>query len=309
MFGLSLDAVDFKRRGFRGASPSVREHLERSAGAFLTGYHLALEVETIEALGLELNQTELPLRGFAYEGAAMGLALIDFLSPGRRCRIQEFLQGPGGAHAYMVHVGIGWVWARIPVGFRRRRQKLDPLLGWLAIDGWGFHEGFFHWPKYITGGRVPKRFNACERHVFDQGLGRSFWFVDGANAELIAQTISGFPAGRQPDLWSGIGLAAAYAGGIDEPSLRLLREKAGPLLPHLAQGAAFAAKARLRAGNMNDYTDLAAKTLCGLRAECAARVTDDALENLPTNSDAPPYEIWRRRIQDQFAPTLKLRES
>ena len=83
----------------------------------------------------------------------------------------------------MVHVGVGWVWARVPFGFRRRQRRLDPLLGWLAFDGWGFHEGFFHWPKYIAGQPAPKKLKGYERRVFDQGLGRSFWFVNGGNIE------------------------------------------------------------------------------------------------------------------------------
>ena len=54
--------------------------------------------------------------------------------------------------------------------------------------------------------------------MFDQGLGRSFWFVNGGNPELIAQTIHSFPDSRQADFWSGIGLAAMD----DQPSGKLL---------------------------------------------------------------------------------------
>jgi hypothetical protein len=203
----------------------------------------------------------------------------------------------------MIHVGIGWRWARLPFGFRRVQKKLDPLLGWLAFDGWGFHEGFFHWPKYIAGQPVPKKLSGYERRVFDQGLGRSFWFVNGGNLELVAQTLSNFSADRQADLWSGIGLAVTYAGIVSETALGELREQAGSFQPQLAQGAAFAAKARQRAGNPTDYTNLATKVLCGLPAEKAARVTDAALDNLSADADVPAYEIWRRRIQNQFLST------
>jgi hypothetical protein len=139
-----------------------------------------------------------------------------------------------------------------------------------------------------------------EQRVFDQGFGRSLWFVNGGNVELISKTISVFPPSRQPDLWSGIGLAATYAGTISEASLDQLREKSGLFKPQLAQGAAFAAKARQRAGNLTDYTGLAARILCGLSADAAAKLTDEALENLSPGSDVPAYEIWRRRIQYHF---------
>ena len=306
VFGLSPEAVDFQQRGFRGASVGLRNRLEQVGGAFLAGYHLALESDSPEELSAKLTEVELERRGFAFEGAAMGLALLDFLTPWRRDRISQFLQKTGNSHAYMIHVGVGWVWARAPFGFRRAQKKLDPLLGWLAFDGWGFHEGFFHWPKYIGGQPAPKKLSGYERRVFDQGLGRSFWFVNGGNIELVAQTISNFSAERQADLWSGIGLAVTYAGIVSEAALAELRDKAGTFQPQLAQGAAFAAKARQRAGNLTDYNGLATKILCGLSAENAARITDAALENLPADSDVPAYEIWRRRIQNHFSPTPQL---
>jgi hypothetical protein len=209
----------------------------------------------------------------------------------------------------MIHVGIGWVWARMPFGFRHRQIKLDSLLGWLAFDGWGFHEGFFHWPKYIGGQPAPKKFCGYQRRVFDQGLGRSFWFVNGGNIELIAQTLANFPAARQPDLWSGIGLAATYAGIINETSLGELHETAGKFQPQLAQGAAFAAKARQRAGNATEYTSLATRIICGLSATEAARITDEALNNLPADANVPAFEIWRCRIQNYFTNSRHLRKA
>jgi hypothetical protein len=309
VFGLSEEAVDFQLRGFRGASVFLRNRLENVGGAFLAGYHLALESDSPEDLGSRLTEVELERRGFAFEGAAMGLALLDFLTPWRRDRISKFLRGAGDSYAYMIHVGVGWVWARMPFGFRRWQRRHDSLLGWLAFDGWGFHEGFFHWPKYIAGQPPPKKLKGYERRVFDQGLGRSFWFVNGGNIELIVQTISNFSADRQSDLWSGIGLAATYAGIISEASLDELREKSGSFQSQLAQGAAFAAKARQRAGNLTDYTNLATKILCGLTAADAARLTDAALENVPADADVPAYEIWRRRIQNHFLQTRQLQKA
>lgn len=302
LLGLASQETSCERRGFRVATEPMRSRLEEVGAVFLRGYHAALEQAAAEPLVQELNATPLELRGFAFEGAAMGLALLDRLTPWNHMRFKSFLNSAGDAHAYMVHVGAGWVWARIPFGFRRAQKQLDPLLGWLALDGWGFHDGFFHWPKYIAGQPAPQKLSGYERRVFDQGLGRSLWFVNGGNGELIARTISQFSAVRQSDLWSGIGLAATYAGIVSEASLSELRANAGSFQPQLAQGAAFAAKARQRAGNLTAYTTLATGILCGLCADEAARVTDAALENLPADNAEPAYEIWRRRIQNHFAP-------
>src|SRR5207249_3735899 len=113
-------------------------------------------------------------------------------------------------------------------------------------------------------------------------------------------TLGEFSAERQADLWSGIGLAAVYAGIAGEEVLENLREAAGERRAELAQGAAFAAKARQRAGNLTPYTDLAAKALCDLPALEAARLCDRTLEYLPVNAIQPAYEIWRQRIQGYF---------
>lgn len=309
LFSLSAGETKYARRGFHGATGDLQIRLEQIGAAFLYGYNVALEHDAEAELAPILNSMELELRGFAFEGAAMGLALLDYLTPWRRTRVNEFLGGVGDAHAYMVHVGTGWVWARMPVNFRRSQARLDPVLGWLAFDGWGFHEGFFHWPKYITGRSVSHKLSGYERRAFDQGLGRSFWFVNGGNVELIAQTVSNFSADRQSDLWSGIGLGATYAGIISETSLGELRVKANSFRPQLAQGAAFAAKARQRAGNLTDYTNLATGALCSMSALDAARLCDQTLENLPANADPPAFEIWRRRIQNHFAPNHQPQEA
>lgn len=278
----------------------MRERLEQIGRAFTQGYHAALEDDKFEALVPKLDGVDLEFRGFAFEGAAMALALLDYITPWRRNRVQSFLNGPGDAHAYMIHVGVGWVLARLPLNIERAKARLEPLLGWLVIDGYGFHEGFFRWPRYLGGQMAPGRLQGYSRRVFDQGLGRSFWFVNGADPDLVSEMIAGFPVERQSDLWSGIGLACAYAGGAGEAGLRKLKALAGHCQPQLAQGAAFAAKARQRANNLAAPTELACEILCAISAPEAAYITDAALENLPAGGSEAAYEIWRRRVQEKF---------
>jgi hypothetical protein len=323
----------------------MRKRVERVGAVFTLGYHSALEIPRLEDLIEKLEGVELEWRGFAYEGAAMGLALLDHLTPWQPSRIAEFLKGAGDRHAYMLHVGVGWVWARLPFFVSRRERGLDPLLRWLAFDGWGFHEGFFHWPDYVAGRRWPRKIRTTgprdhgtmdqavgdkvttlkgynvkdgaretgqggvatvvpgyEMRAFDQGLGRSFWFVNGGNPAWIEKTMDVFPEERRRDLWSGIGLAAVYAGEVEETTLEELVQVADGFRPELAQGACFAAKARERAGNLTEYTEMAAQVLCGMSAVEAARLTDSTLENLPAigNAGEPGYEVWRKRIRGRF---------
>jgi hypothetical protein len=301
---ISLEETTFARRGFNDSDAVVRERLECVGRAFLHGYHEALKDDDAQTLAERLNTWNGELRGFAFEGASMGLTLLDHLSPRRKNRFRIFLDGPATAHSYMVHVGVGWAIARLP--WLRRKidvvlAHFDPLLRWLTVDGYGFHEGYFHWPRSVEGQKSPTRLSAYALRVFDQGLGRSLWFVDGADAHRIPVTIGKFAPSRQADLWSGVGLACAYAGGVDRNDIEALQRGAGSYRPQLAQGAAFAAKARQRAGNPSEHTELACRTLCRLSADEAATITDAALEDLPADGREPAYEVWRKRIQATFA--------
>ncbi|BAY91348.1 MULTISPECIES: DUF1702 family protein [unclassified Tolypothrix] len=300
IFGISLKETTFAQRCFHQGDARSQQRLEQIGEIFLFGYHTALRYDRSEVLAHQLNQVELELRGFAFEGAAMGLALQDALIPWRRNRLHNFLAGPGAAHVYMVHVGVGWVLARLHQRVKPFLQRLDPLLGWLTVDGYGFHEGYFHWQWAVAEQIVPNRLSGYACRVFDQGLGRSLWFIDGGDVARIPVTISQFPTARQADLWSGVGLACAYAGGVERAGIEALRQSAGIYLPCIAQGAVFAAKARQNAGNSSEYTEIACEVLCDCSANAAAKIADIALEQLPIGTE-PAYEIWRRRIQAQFA--------
>jgi hypothetical protein len=180
-------------------------------------------------------------------------------------------------------------------------SDFDPLLKWLIIDGYGFHEGYFRPRKSFHSQIAPARLSGYALNAFTQGLGRSLWFVEGADAEQISETIGNFPAARRGDLWSGIGLACAYAGGVEAAEIERVKREAGNFLPHLAQGATFAAKTRQRAENPSENTELACRVICGCSAEEAAALTDKHLENLPPDEAVTAYGTWRRRIQREFA--------
>jgi len=304
LFGLSTREVTFEKRGFRqDAEPAIRARIEGIGLTFLGGYHAALEESTLAGLVRRLEGVEAVNQGFAFEGAAMSLTLLDVLLPGRARRLDAFLAGPGGAHAYMAHVGAGWAMARLPFGIGRLSRRLDPLIGWLAFDGWGFHQGYFHHRRSMAGPReVPRGVRGYARQAFDQGLGRSMWFVHAAHVVRIPAAIAEFPASRRADLWAGVGLASTYAGGIGREALEALFAAAGACQPQLAQGAAFAAEARRRAGNPTPEAELACRLYWGLSQEDAAEATlrlrPDPTE--PGPDGTPAYELWRRRLQQSW---------
>jgi hypothetical protein len=123
------------------------------------------------------------------------------------------------------------------------------------------------------------------------------WFVCGADVERIGATIGRFSSERRADLWSGVGLACAYAGGVERADVERLRLLAGEHAAPLAQGAAFAAVARQRAGNPAEHTEVACAVLCGCSAARATAVIDEAQAALPERGAEPSYEVLRRRVQ------------
>jgi enediyne biosynthesis protein E3 len=301
VFGISLQETSFARREFRGGRVDLQSRLENIGQIFLQGYHAALRDDTPKELATQLKTIDPEFQGFGFEGAAMALTLLDYLTPWQRSRFQSFLSGSGADHTYMMHVGSGWVLARLRSRVERPLKQLDPLLGWLAVDGYGFHEGYFHWQKYVENHVLPTQISDYALRVFDQGLGRSLWFVDGADVARIPKTIATFPMHRRADLWSGVGLACAYAGAVERPAVEALRTSSGAFQPCLAQGAAFAAKTRQRAGNPAAHTETACQVLCEISARNAAEITDVALDGLPFDTAIPAYEIWRQRIQQRFS--------
>jgi hypothetical protein len=105
--------------------------------------------------------------GFSYEGAAMGLALLDWLTPWNRHRVADFLNGVGDPHAYMVHVGAGWVLALVPGSVDKFMARFDPLLRWLIVITVSTKRSAF-----LAGEPIPKRLQGYARRVFDQGFRR-----------------------------------------------------------------------------------------------------------------------------------------
>lgn len=309
LLGIPAERVLPERRGFRVLDAARRERAIRIGESFLAGYHAALLDPRPEPLAGTLAASVEPgWRGFAFEGAGMALAIQDSLLPRLRrpSRVRELVEGPGAPHRYLVVVGAGWTFARLPRRFGPALSGLDPILRWLAFDGYGFHHGYFGWRRAIERRGVPRRLRGYARRAFDQGLGRSLWFVRGMDPAAIASTIETFPASRRGDLWSGVGLASAFAGGLTDGELRELRRLAGPAAPHAAQGVAFAAKARLEAGEPTPWLEAAATVLGGASAAELADLTDRTLAGLPDDggdlaAEEPAFELWRRRIRQELA--------
>ncbi len=300
LFGIPSEEKVFSRPGF---AKDAIQRFRPVAHGLVAGYHATLEDSRFDVLMKCMDAVDIELRGFAFEGVGMGLAALDCLTPWQN-RVNAFVAGPGAPYIYPFYVGVGLALARLRRNPEHYLQHLDPVLNWVIVDGYGFHEGFFSYRRTIEKQLVPKNLSPYGYRVFDQGLGRAIWFSSGANVERVFKTIDAFPTNRQVELWSGIGCASAYAGGADRQGIEALYAMASAYRPQLARGAAIAAAGREQASNFAPHTEVACEIFCKTSCATAADIAEVAREGLPVDSAEPAYEIWRQRIQAQFSTQM-----
>src|SRR5438128_1270512 len=88
---LGEEEASFRRRGFRSDRPKIRARLEASGRAFVCGFNEALLDPDPLVLSSRFARVERELRGFAFEGAAMAITILDQLAPRRGRRLEAFL--------------------------------------------------------------------------------------------------------------------------------------------------------------------------------------------------------------------------
>jgi hypothetical protein len=308
----SLADVTFAGRGFVPATSTSASPLEAIPQAVVVGFEAGIEARDLREISWRLDLLDEQLRGFGYEGATMALTILDRLLPGRRNRTRELLTGPAAPHTFLTYIGIGFAMARLPrVRWAGVLPDLSgspyhPWLSWLAVDGYGFDLAYFHPDRWVDQQRRPRPYPWLGAagyfwRAVDQGIGRALWFIHGARVGDVAAAVGRFGVDRRPDLWSGVGLAATFAGGASTDRLAQLRRLAGEHRPELAQGAAFAAKARSFAGLVPPHTEQAITTLGGLTTAAAAALVDAAVAATSTSGPQVVYEQWRTYVRQRFA--------
>jgi enediyne biosynthesis protein E3 len=291
---LSRAEASFDTRGFAVVDPLRRLALEETGRAFIDGYNVALSTTRVVNIVEHVDGVSAANRGFAVEGAAMGAAIVDALQM-RGHLLAALLEAFEQNFTYLIHVGAGWSFAYVPWRRYQIVRLLDPIHSWLAFDGLGFRDTYFHHTEILAGWR--RRVSSYALHAYDQGVGRALWFAAGGTPTKATDLIRGFPVGRQSDLWSGLGLAMAYAGPVNAREIEDAFQRAGRHDFSFAQGIAFACEARVRASCVPSHTDVAARAVSGADAEFLAQLTRDARASLSGSfGDLPPYELWRQAV-------------
>ncbi|WP_248965410.1 DUF1702 family protein [Sphaerisporangium perillae] len=308
----SLTDVTFGVRGFPAIPSEATRRLEAIPQAVICGFEWGIDARDQWEVERRLSMVEQELRGFAYEGATMAFTVLDAMAGGRGHRTRDLLLGPGQPHIFLTYIGIGFAMARLPRPLWKKvmpdltGSAYYPTMSWLAVDGYGFDRAYFDTRRWVDEQRVPSPY-AWEGspgyflRAVDQGIGRALWFIHGGHVPGIAARVGGFASHRQADLWSGVGLAATFAGGSTAEGLAALREAAGEHRPELAQGVVFAAKARSFSGFVPEHTEVATGALADLSIDGAVALADATAVAAGGSGALPAYELWRRAVRTHFA--------
>jgi len=295
---ISPTEASFERRGFDCLDSMARANLEEVLRVFIHGYNLTLEIQDYELLASRFEDDfDQHYAGFAFEGAGMCCALLDLLAPRKTSRLRDFTDTAGRKHDYIATVGAGFAVARLPYGLRaldRYMEKLDPMVAWCVLDGYGFHQGVFHHRVFINECKEPPAALAdYDKRLFDSGIGRSLWWVKGASPLLIRQTIDRFREARRGELWHGIGVACTYAGGVGEGSLTDLLELSGKYQADFLSGIPFAARMRQKGENSSKSTELACNLLLNMTSDQAANLLIKYMDEIAEKWTGTEKELGR----------------
>ncbi len=303
-----IDSLDLSNR-FRLPRTPQSQALSRIPQTVALGFEQAMTATTIGQLHTRLSLMRSEHLGFAYEGATMASTITDLARPGRSRWTVQVMSGPGSAHLFLNYIGIGFAMARLPRAAWPNvlpplpASSYHPALSWLAVDGCGFDWAFFDPARWITRQEVPDPYPwlgedpAFFPHVIDQGIGRALWFVAAGDLPTVTGLVTSFPTHRHLDLWSGVGLAATFAGGVHNGDLRQIR---GQARLEAGIGAALAAKARHTAGLVPEHTAVAAARLTGLNVEHLVQVVD-SFDPTVRETGTPVYRAWRDHIRSALS--------
>ncbi|HEU4391752.1 MAG TPA: DUF1702 family protein [Blastocatellia bacterium] len=317
LLGLSLSEVSFSRRGFPGCASTSRNHLERVIQTFIEGYNVAVVEGDLFQLADRLDSSFSPeFVGFAYEGAGFYLGLTDLLLLRSQSRLAVFTQSAAQQHDFIATVGAGFAIARVPFALRRMRsyqQILDPMTAWCLADGYGFHQGFFYWRRFVEErSPAPSGFSLQSRRLFDAGVGRALWWVFGADPVAVASAISRFDDDRQPEMWTGIGTALAYAGGGPPEASSLLLDLSGAYRSDLLSGITLAAHMRAKGRNPYEWTEQACSNLLSMSVAEASGLVIGELSVFMDSWQGSEEDKWNMcylTLRDRIKRRLENRRS
>ena len=261
-------------------SKAIAERIELIVLTFQVGRKFAEEIMDPVDLVSQLNEVDEEFRSMAFEGASMAIAIQSIEAEDGLLRWSEFLDS-NPKYATQIMIGLGWA-----IGEKDRNADvvmsgLDSMTQARALDGFGYFMGLFRRRISIRTQQIPDGIPEELQMAFDQGIGRSLWYISKGDLEMLERMMNAFPEYRQKHMWRGIGVACPVVGGCDANHLNKLMDLAGDFAIQLKTGCILAAKSSVEAGAKNRFLDDACELWLNRSKVDAKRLTEAEAESYP----------------------------
>lgn len=172
-----------------------------------------VENKTIPELITFLNSFPPPFISVAFEAASFVIAQKSIQNKNNLNDWSVFIKATKGLHDSQVHVGLGWALASLHADIDLYTSTIRPLMRSRVIDGYGYYYALFRRRVAIRLAQIPSEITNEQEASFNQGIGRSLWYLAEANLSKLERYLDLIPKTRHSDVWRGIGIAYTYVGG------------------------------------------------------------------------------------------------
>lgn len=276
---------------FRSNQVPKRDLIRRPFSLWMDGYNAGLE-KSPEQLPKLFSTTVISDNRALFDGAFCSVASLHLTEGAGNQSIQTLLEMNPDLKG-SVGLGIGAALSHLKVNVMLDESIVKQHWGWMCIDSYGFHEGYFNWPTTILRAQIPQNVSKEALSTFDKGVGRAVWGIGAGHPAAVAKFVRCFEKERHADLWQGVGLMLAYWGSCDATDLRHFLRFAGPNREDLQLGVAQATLMRMDSDEVVDFTEGACNIICQASSRSVA-------ELVRTSFDQNLVEFWQFTIKKTF---------
>lgn len=266
---MTKDVID----RFMNTPEAIANRIELIVLTFQVGRKIGEEILEPTEMIQQLNLMDEEFRSMAFEGASMAIAIKSIEQQDDLRSWLSFLDS-NPAHTTQIMIGLGWAIGEKDLSPDSVLGSLDSMIQARALDGLGYYMGLFRRRISIRTQQIPEGISDDLQPAFDQGIGRSLWYISKGDLEMLERMMDSFPVYRQKHMWRGIGVACPVVGGSNSKHLSELRQLSGAFKTQLETGCALAGKSSTAAGIENRFLDDACELWLNCSKTDAARLTD-----------------------------------
>jgi hypothetical protein len=255
------------------STEAIANRIELIVLTFQVGRKIGEEIRDPNEMIQQLGMVDKEFRSMAFEGASMAIAIKSIEQQEELKSWLMFLEA-NPYYATQITIGMGWAIGEKNLNPDSILKNLNPMAQARALDGFGYYMGLFRRRVSIRTQQIPEGIPDNLQLAFDQGVGRSLWYISKGDLEMLERMMDSFPAYRQKHMWRGIGVACPVVGGCHSQHLNALRLLSGDFKNQIATGCALAARSSVTAGVDNRFLDDACELWLNRSRIESARLTE-----------------------------------